>query len=204
MRKLLHFNLRNLSLNRALNFGTYSDAMSTQTEIKPEWVKNQKGESFFVKRENETFQKFFSEQKLCDTEEEFQKCLEYMRKDLPQSFRINSSRPFHTKKLLSKILSSYSRRLVNEKPWSSGVWQCENSRWSIREDSDETLKNFHQFLMNERECGNISRQELVSMIPVFLLNVEPHHRVLDMCAAPGICILFQIKFGSLKVYFCNK
>ena len=29
------------------------------------------------------------------------------------------------------------------------------------------------------------RQEAVSMIPPIVLQVEPHHRVLDMCAAPG-------------------
>ena len=33
--------------------------------------------------------------------------------------------------------------------------------------------------------GGVSRQEAVSMIPPLLLQVEPHHRVLDMCAAPG-------------------
>ena len=33
--------------------------------------------------------------------------------------------------------------------------------------------------------GNISRQESVSMIPPLVLDVKPHHKVLDMCAAPG-------------------
>jgi 16S rRNA C967 or C1407 C5-methylase (RsmB/RsmF family) len=33
--------------------------------------------------------------------------------------------------------------------------------------------------------GNISRQEAVSMIPPLMLDVQPHHIVLDMCAAPG-------------------
>ncbi|KXS20297.1 S-adenosyl-L-methionine-dependent methyltransferase [Gonapodya prolifera JEL478] len=35
------------------------------------------------------------------------------------------------------------------------------------------------------EKGNISRQEAVSMIPPLLLDVQPHHIVFDMCAAPG-------------------
>ena len=34
-------------------------------------------------------------------------------------------------------------------------------------------------------AGNISRQEAVSMIPPLVLDVQSHHRVLDMCAAPG-------------------
>lgn len=33
--------------------------------------------------------------------------------------------------------------------------------------------------------GNITRQEAVSMLPPLFLDVEPHHVVLDMCAAPG-------------------
>ena len=32
---------------------------------------------------------------------------------------------------------------------------------------------------------NTSRQETVSMIPPLVLDVKPHHKVLDMCAAPG-------------------
>jgi multisite-specific tRNA:(cytosine-C5)-methyltransferase len=39
--------------------------------------------------------------------------------------------------------------------------------------------------VDETENGRIFRQEKVSMIPVTLLDVQPHHAVLDMCAAPG-------------------
>ncbi len=47
------------------------------------------------------------------------------------------------------------------------------------------LRAFRQFLMREDKQGNITRQEAVSMIPPQLLDVQPHHFVLDMCAAPG-------------------
>ena len=36
-----------------------------------------------------------------------------------------------------------------------------------------------------QEGGHITRQEAVSMIPPLLMDVKPHHRVLDLCAAPG-------------------
>lgn len=39
--------------------------------------------------------------------------------------------------------------------------------------------------MAETETGSISRQEAVSMIPPLVLDVKPHHKVLDTCAAPG-------------------
>lgn len=47
------------------------------------------------------------------------------------------------------------------------------------------FKAFQQFLVSETSVGNISRQEVVSMIPPLLLDVKPGMTVLDMCAAPG-------------------
>ncbi len=64
------------------------------------------------------------------------------------------------------------------------------------------LKNFHTFLVQETENGRIFRQEAVSMIPVTLLKIEPHHKVLDMCAAPGsktIQILEYLHQGGVKI-----
>ena len=40
-------------------------------------------------------------------------------------------------------------------------------------------------MVRENEDGRIFRQEKVSMIPVTLLDVQPDHSVIDMCAAPG-------------------
>lgn len=45
--------------------------------------------------------------------------------------------------------------------------------------------SFQKFLVAETEVGNISRQELVSMIPPLLIDIRPGMAVLDMCAAPG-------------------
>jgi multisite-specific tRNA:(cytosine-C5)-methyltransferase len=47
------------------------------------------------------------------------------------------------------------------------------------------FKKFQNYLVAETTVGNISRQEAVSMIPPLLMDIEPHHVVLDMCAAPG-------------------
>ena len=76
----------------------------------------------------------------------------------------------------------------------------ELSRMEMR--SNPLLKNFHTFLVQETENGRIFRQEAVSMIPVTLLNIEPHHKVLDMCAAPGsktIQILEYLHKGGAKI-----
>lgn len=45
--------------------------------------------------------------------------------------------------------------------------------------------SFQKFLVSETSVGNISRQEIVSMIPPLLMDVRPGMTCLDMCAAPG-------------------
>ncbi|XHG07185.1 hypothetical protein AWENTII_010344 [Aspergillus wentii] len=45
--------------------------------------------------------------------------------------------------------------------------------------------SFQKFLVAETDVGNISRQEVVSMIPPLLIDAKPGMTVLDMCAAPG-------------------
>ncbi|KAI9056453.1 S-adenosyl-L-methionine-dependent methyltransferase [Trametes sanguinea] len=70
-------------------------------------------------------------------------------------------------------------------PWypEGLAWQFNVAKKVLRKSPE--FKKFHSFLVFETEVGNISRQEAVSMLPPLFLEVEPHHRVMDMCAAPG-------------------
>ncbi|XP_065048712.1 multisite-specific tRNA:(cytosine-C(5))-methyltransferase-like isoform X3 [Musa acuminata AAA Group] len=70
-------------------------------------------------------------------------------------------------------------------PWYPGklAWHMNFSRMQLRKN--QTLERFHEFLKQENEVGNITRQEAVSMVPPLFLDVHPDHHVLDMCAAPG-------------------
>ena len=47
------------------------------------------------------------------------------------------------------------------------------------------LKGIHNLVMDLGACGLLTRQEIVSMLPPLLLNVQSHHMIFDMCAAPG-------------------
>ena len=49
----------------------------------------------------------------------------------------------------------------------------------------EALAPLYKLLCREVSLGNVVRQELASMIPVLLLDVQHDHTVLDVCAAPG-------------------
>ena len=47
------------------------------------------------------------------------------------------------------------------------------------------LAQMQRWLAKYAALGVLTRQAIESMVPVALLKVEPHHRVLDMCASPG-------------------
>lgn len=49
----------------------------------------------------------------------------------------------------------------------------------------EGLKNIHKLVDTSKDCGLLTRQELVSMLPPLLCDIKADHSVLDMCAAPG-------------------
>lgn len=68
-------------------------------------------------------------------------------------------------------------------PYIPHAYQLSIDRRTIRRNS--SLKDFHSWLHVQSESGFLNRQETVSMIPPIVLSPEPHHSVLDMCAAPG-------------------
>lgn len=47
------------------------------------------------------------------------------------------------------------------------------------------MKQFQQYLIKATDSGFLTRQELVSMLPPLLLDLEKDDFVLDVCAAPG-------------------
>ena len=47
------------------------------------------------------------------------------------------------------------------------------------------LKPIHKMIDLANDAGLITRQEIVSMMPPILCDIQSHHSVLDICAAPG-------------------
>ncbi|XP_067650794.1 RNA cytosine-C(5)-methyltransferase NSUN2-like [Haliotis asinina] len=147
-------------------------------------------------RKNELFVKYYKEQKIVP-EGEWETFEEILKTDLPVTFRITGSRK-QAQELLRVIKGQYFSNLVNQTiegdveieppknlPWypDEMAWHIDTSRKYIR--SSNAMHKLHEFLVAETESGNISRQEAVSMIPPLLLDIKPHHKILDMCAAPG-------------------
>ncbi|KAF7335998.1 S-adenosyl-L-methionine-dependent methyltransferase [Mycena sanguinolenta] len=82
-------------------------------------------------------------------------------------------------------------------PWYPDglAWQFNVPKKVLRKQPE--FKGFHSFLVFETEVGNISRQEAVSMLPPLFMDVEPHHKVMDMCAAPGSKVVHH--FPRLRI-----
>ena len=62
-------------------------------------------------------------------------------------------------------------------------WQMTAPRQVIRKFGP--FADFKKYLVSETTVGNISRQEVVSMVPPLVLDVKPGMTVLDLCASPG-------------------
>lgn len=148
-----------------------------------------------IVKENKLFEHYYKQQGLVP-EGEFEQFMEAMREPLPATIRITGYKS-HAKEILHCLKDKYfkdiqdleidGQKIEAPQPLSwypdEQAWHTNMSRKIIRKSP--LLEKFHQFLVSETESGNISRQEAVSMIPPLLLNIEPQHKILDMCAAPG-------------------
>lgn len=143
-----------------------------------------------ILRQNENFEKFYRAQQIVPPDE-WDRFMSTLREPLPVSFRITGFRSEcqAVKRIvdidfISKLPSEFDSkaRWLEFYPHRLAM-QIDVSKAELRKC--EHLLGLRQFIIAENECGNVSRQETVSMIPPILLDVRPGHRVLDMCAAPG-------------------
>lgn len=146
-------------------------------------------------KENKRFEEYYKGQQ-CIPSEEFDSFMEAMRKPLPVVYRLTGYKS-HAKQLLKQMkknhfqnldsidLAGDEMELPHSLPWYPDelAWQTNLTRTQIRKIPQ--LESFHNFLITETESGHVTRQEAVSMIPPLLLDIQPHHKVLDLCAAPG-------------------
>lgn len=153
-----------------------------------------------IVRQNDAFIRYYQHANIC-SKNEWDSFLSTMQADLPTTFRIAGYKG-EAKKLLNIMKNEFFNLYVPNReqeateentelkkpfslPWYPNElgWQLELSRRDIRRS--EAYYKLHNFLIAETTAGSISRQEAVSMIPPLVLDVQPHHKVLDMCAAPG-------------------
>lgn len=148
-----------------------------------------------IPRENENWEAYYKAQNLIP-EDEFPAFKAAFQRDLPLTFRITGTRQ-HAMDIRKMLESKYLPTLkgiewegeVIEEPKPLAFYP-DNLGWQVSVGKQVIRKNppfahFQRFLVVETAVGNVSRQEAVSMIPPLLLDVQPHHTVLDTCASPG-------------------
>ena len=169
-----------------------SEEKRRRQEQSEEW-KNKRGDG----RDEETvktnpiFEAFYRAQGFINSDEEFEQFLETLRAGLPACFRLNLDYPFIDelrKELLSYAgqsieVEGHSISAVENMAWYKSAYKLGTDRRALRKLP--ILNELHKWMVRHTENGNISRQEAVSMVPPLALNVSPHHKCLDMCAAPG-------------------
>ncbi|OAJ44123.1 hypothetical protein BDEG_27388 [Batrachochytrium dendrobatidis JEL423] len=177
--------------------GSNRKAVSKDTENSGNHQDNRNADyvSYEVVMENKKFADYYKAQNIV-SESDWDDFMAALKRPLPVSFRITGSRGDasdlreYMKKVHFPALQGFDidGEVINPPnpiEWYPNqlAWQFDCSRTALRKSPK--VKAFHSFLMSETNVGNISRQEVVSMIPVMFLDVKPSHYVLDMCAAPG-------------------
>lgn len=100
---------------------------------------------------------------------------------LPMTLRVHhSERVFEAiaLRILSRPDVSGIVRPVASFPSSAGLYSCCNSDYHSNKRVEYICRTLHT-------SSSVSFQEVVSAIPVQVLDVQPHHSVIDLCAAPG-------------------
>ncbi|KNZ76958.1 Putative tRNA (cytosine-5-)-methyltransferase C23C4.17 [Termitomyces sp. J132] len=150
--------------------------------------------------DNERFRTYYQAQNLVP-EEEWETFYDALKQHLPTTFRVAGSRQVantlnrtiqdvHVPALSDVIFEDQRIPPPVQIPWyPDGLAWNFNVPKKILRKSPEFIVRFYAFLYSYPQLiafqGNISRQEAVSMLPPLFLDVEPHHKVIDMCAAPG-------------------
>jgi multisite-specific tRNA:(cytosine-C5)-methyltransferase len=129
-------------------------------------------------------------------ESEFDEMWKALQADLPNSFRFTGTksdalavREIFKQRYIPAIASTRFEGKPVSPPEAVQafpdelVWHMKTHKKVIRRHAP--FADFQKFLVAEAASGNISRQEVVSMIPPHFLDVKPGMVVLDMCAAPG-------------------
>jgi len=126
------------------------------------------------------FETFYSSQKLCSVND-WQICLERLRLPLAPCFRVRLSGT--SSEDVNATLALFRQWLPEPVLWCPGAYRL--SCPSVVDAEGHYVSALSDALAEAQHAGRLCRQETASMLPVQALKIEPHHVVLDLCAAPG-------------------
>jgi multisite-specific tRNA:(cytosine-C5)-methyltransferase len=148
-----------------------------------------------IQRKNDLFESYYRMGGFMD-EAEFEDMWKALQRDLPNSFRFTGTKSdaLAVREIFKqRYIPAIAAQKFEGKPVPPPeavdafpdelVWHMKTHKKIIRRHAP--FADFQKFLVAEAASGNISRQEVVSMLPPHFLDVKPGMVVLDMCAAPG-------------------
>ena len=145
------------------------------------------------------FEAYYRKQKLGFVDEsEWADFFAHLRRPLPVTFRMSkmASRAAGVREALREgddvlrpktSVRTDAGRIVpppRELRWCGG-YQLGCDKNALKFSSDPILRRTQSWLVRHNSTGVLTRQAVDSMVPAAILGVEPHHRVLDLCASPG-------------------
>jgi multisite-specific tRNA:(cytosine-C5)-methyltransferase len=149
-----------------------------------------------VEKTNEKFQTYY-DTLIGHEGEEKEAFWAALRRELPNSFRFAGSKG-HALAVQKQLKERYIPEITKIEHYDGTKvdpplpvsWYPDELAWWMTTPKNvirrfPPFSAFQKYLVSETSVGNISRQEVVSMIPPLLMDIEPGMVVLDMCAAPG-------------------
>eukprot|EP00758_Cryptobia_borreli_P006049 Tbor_TRINITY_DN5065_c0_g1::TRINITY_DN5065_c0_g1_i1::g.14060::m.14060/K15335/NSUN2; tRNA (cytosine34-C5)-methyltransferase len=151
------------------------------------WTSTNQHQNITRTLESPGFVRYYHDlQKICGDGNKvaFDNFMDMMRTPLETTIWINDTDALASQ--VSNFFKKFGDSICSEIPW----YPYKGMGWRIHADKvglrkDPKMQELRQFLIRQTTMGTISRQEEVSMIPPFLLNIQPTDACLDMCASPG-------------------
>lgn len=117
-----------------------------------------------------------------DDDTEWKRFVESVGTPLPMSLRVHHSEPSLRQAALTILQNDEEvRQAVHRVPCvppSLELYSCPHTVYHSQKRVEYICRTLHA-------SSAVSFQEVVSALPVLVLGLEPHHTVLEMCAAPG-------------------
>ncbi len=178
---------------------TKAERKQLKLQENKEWLSNYRSNGIEQKDLNSRYSKYYQLQLASywgSELEEWDNFIKTLKVPLPVTFRVSQRCPLPIQQLLLKWLATKAPQhqkiylddqiievKVENIPWSPFTRQLSFDNSQLL--NQPLLQKLNTFLTKQCQLGWIVRQELVSMIPVLLLDVQYHQMIFDCCAAPG-------------------
>ena len=132
------------------------------------------------------FEYYYFTQHLVEPGWEWARFINTMHQALPITFRIQPTGDLgeECRKSFADLMAREALPEVTPLPWCDS-WSVGISKEALKVSTDPVHVRLQGWIAKWAALGALSRQAIESMVPVGLLQVEPHHIVCDLCASPG-------------------